>query len=127
MSDVEEKARILQANLEEVVNQLEAKTKQCTEAMKELKSQQDLVAQMAKKLDVVTKRNKQVEKENARILAARDEMVSSTVQTEPDAQLLAAREDAAKAEAAAAEAKACLLYTSPSPRDRQKSRMPSSA
>ena len=25
------------------------------------------------------------------------------------------------------EAKACLLYTSPSPRDRQKSRMPSSA
>ena len=27
----------------------------------------------------------------------------------------------------AAEALACLLYTSPSPRDRQKSRMPSSA
>ena len=26
-----------------------------------------------------------------------------------------------------AEAEACLLYTSPSPRDRQKSRMPSSA
>ena len=29
--------------------------------------------------------------------------------------------------AAAAEAEDCLLYTSPSPRDRQKSRMPSSA
>ena len=28
---------------------------------------------------------------------------------------------------AAAEARICLLYTSPSPRDRQKSRMPSSA
>ena len=27
----------------------------------------------------------------------------------------------------AAESEACLLYTSPSPRDRQKSRMPSSA
>ena len=27
----------------------------------------------------------------------------------------------------AAKAKSCLLYTSPSPRDRQKSRMPSSA
>ena len=30
-------------------------------------------------------------------------------------------------QALAARAKACLLYTSPSPRDRQKSRMPSSA
>ena len=33
----------------------------------------------------------------------------------------------AAAEAAAKKRKACLLYTSPSPRDRQKSRMPSSA
>ena len=35
--------------------------------------------------------------------------------------------DAEPAPAAKAKPKACLLYTSPSPRDRQKSRMPSSA
>ena len=40
-------------------------------------------------------------------------------------EALAAEEVAA--ERAAAERAACLLYTSPSPRDRQKSRMPSSA
>ena len=33
----------------------------------------------------------------------------------------------ALAHEASADGKACLLYTSPSPRDRQKSRMPSSA
>ena len=36
-------------------------------------------------------------------------------------------EDAQRAQAEQAQAKDCLLYTSPSPRDRQKSRMPSSA
>ena len=35
--------------------------------------------------------------------------------------------DAAKEDARVAQAQGCLLYTSPSPRDRQKSRMPSSA
>ena len=38
---------------------------------------------------------------------------------EQDAEVLAER--------AAIQAEGCLLYTSPSPRDRQKSRMPSSA
>ena len=36
-------------------------------------------------------------------------------------------EDAERAVASAAAADACLLYTSPSPRDRTRSRMPSSA
>ena len=35
--------------------------------------------------------------------------------------------DAAKAKAKARVAKSCLLYTSPSPRDKRQSRMPSSA
>ena len=97
MSDLEEKCKILKMNLESVVNELEAKTKQCEAAMKEVKSQQDLVGQMAKKLDIVTKRNKQVEKENARFVTARDEMVAAEVQTEPDAQLVAAQREAAEA------------------------------
>ena len=37
------------------------------------------------------------------------------------------RADKTAAEQARLQAEACLLYTSPSPRDRQKSRMPSSA
>ncbi len=36
-------------------------------------------------------------------------------------------EDALEAEAEVVEAEACLLYTSPSPRDRTRPRMPSSA
>ena len=46
----------------------------------------------------------------------------------PDAAALAARAATRAAVAAAIESlDTCLLYTSPSPRDRQKSRMPSSA
>ena len=37
------------------------------------------------------------------------------------------REHEARAQAGAAQAEACLLYTSPSPRDRSLARMPSSA
>ena len=50
-----------------------------------------------------------------------DVAVSAAVSTSADtvAQLPSAEKDAAQS--------ACLLYTSPSPRDRQKSRMPSSA
>ena len=47
--------------------------------------------------------------------------------TTPTAQAALADEIAGQMEALAAQAGACLLYTSPSPRDRQKSRMPSSA
>ena len=43
------------------------------------------------------------------------------------AEVLVARLAHAKASAIASQHKHCLLYTSPSPRDRQKSRMPSSA
>ena len=43
------------------------------------------------------------------------------------ARALQAEEHAAAEKIAAAVAEDCLLYTSPSPRDRQKSRMPSSA
>ena len=43
---------------------------------------------------------------------------------EPSGVKTGAESDSAKSEA---QSKPCLLYTSPSPRDRQKSRMPSSA
>ena len=42
-------------------------------------------------------------------------------------ELKARRADAQSGQVDIDEAEACLLYTSPSPRDRQKSRMPSSA
>ena len=45
----------------------------------------------------------------------------------PQDQILDAKMASSKASGAARNVRACLLYTSPSPRDRQKSRMPSSA
>ena len=103
-----EKLKILQANLESVVAQLEAKTKEADGAHRDAAMQKELTAQMTKKLDVVAKRNKQLEKENARFVSARDEMLATAVQTEPDALLVDAEaaRDAALAAARDAEARA---------------------
>ena len=48
-------------------------------------------------------------------------------QTTPDVALIAIDSDEERALELIAEVKACLLYTSPSPRDQRGSRMPSSA
>lgn len=105
--DAAELRKILQANLESVVNQLEVKTKECDGMTKEVATQQALVVQLTKKLDVVSKRNKQVEKENARFVTARDELVSAETQTDPDALLLDAYSQlsASQAETRAARAR----------------------
>ena len=106
--DGAEKLKILQANLESVVADLERKNKEAEASQRDLVQQRELVGQITKKLDGLAKRNKQLEKENARFVQARDEMVCQDVQTEPDAQLVAAEaaRDAALAAAAEAEAAA---------------------
>lgn len=103
MNDAE-KLKVLQANLESVVQQLEAKTKEAAAAVKDSKTNGELAAAMTKKLDTVSKRNKQLEKDNARFLAARDGMAAVEVQTDPDARLLEAQAQAAAAAAAEVEA-----------------------
>ena len=55
---------------------------------------------------------------------SKEEPKAEAKKEEPKAE---AKKEEPKAEAKKEEPKACLLYTSPSPRDRQKSRMPSSA
>ena len=108
-----EQLKILQANLESVVADLEVKTKAAEGAQRELAQQRDLVSQITKKLDGLAKRNKQLEKENARFLNARDEMVASEVQTEPDALLVAAETQREAAVAAAQETEAAAAAARP--------------
>ena len=103
--DPSEQMRMLQKNLESVVQQLSDKTTECAAATKEATSQRDLATAMTKKLDTVAKRNKQLEKDNARFATARDEMVSAEVQTDPDERLISAQEQAAAAVAAEGEAR----------------------
>ena len=58
------------------------------------------------------------------------QLIYDLKQINPDAKVcvkLVASTGIGTIAAGVAKAKACLLYTSPSPRDRQKSRMPSSA
>ena len=107
------KLKILQANLESVVGDLNSKTKECDAAQKDLLHQRELVGQIDKKLNALAKTNKQLEKENARFLRARDEMVGCEVQTEPDAVLVAAEavRDVAVAAKSEAEAAAALAWT----------------
>ena len=73
---------------------------------KEAKEQRELAVAMTKKLDVVAKKNKQLEKENTRFVVARDEKVPGECQTDPDAVLVAAQAEAKAAKAAEAAAKA---------------------
>ena len=60
----------------------------------------------------------------ALVAALREVNIEEAIKT---AAVPAVAAPVAPAEAPPAEEKNCLLYTSPSPRDRQKSRMPSSA
>ena len=62
--------------------------------------------------------------EDTTLVAEEDTVIVSISLPEVDEEL---EEAAEAAEEGGADAGACLLYTSPSPRDRQKSRMPSSA
>ena len=61
------------------------------------------------------------------VLAQRTADAAIKEAEENAAAIIAAAEAQARQHYAAAEEKACLLYTSPSPRDRTRSRMPSSA
>ena len=66
--------------------------------------------------------------ENTRKITKAMEMVAASKMRKAQDRMTAARPDAEKIRSVAAHlSHACLLYTSPSPRDRQKSRMPSSA
>uniref|UniRef100_A0A7S0J2M8 Uncharacterized protein n=1 Tax=Calcidiscus leptoporus TaxID=127549 RepID=A0A7S0J2M8_9EUKA len=89
--------RLMQANLESVVEQLKQKTEEAEAAKRDAAKQKELVIQITKKLDSVSKRNKALEKENMRNAAARETRTESGVQTEPDAQLVAAEASAAEA------------------------------
>ena len=60
--DQAEKVAILQASLQSLSATLEAKTKEAETMTKEAKEQRELAAAMTKKLDVVAKKNKQLEK-----------------------------------------------------------------
>ena len=73
-------------------------------------------------------------KQSAKLIGELAEDLADLVKEEPSPSLLAAVQEqharlqqAREALVAAGQSLSCLLYTSPSPRDRQKSRMPSSA
>ena len=102
------KLGILQKNLEEVVAQLGEREPEASAAQADATASRDLVNQLTKKLDVVSRRKKALEKEHARAAAAREEAVHACSQTDEDAYLLAARQtneelsqELAKAEVAA--------------------------
>ena len=56
-----------------------------------------------------------------------DEVINWEVETASKENILTVRGNISKAKIVGAIKRACLLYTSPSPRDRTRSRMPSSA
>ena len=111
------KLGILQKNLEEVVAQLGEREREASAAQADATASRDLVNQLTKKLDVVSRRNKALEKEQARAAAAREGAVHACAQTDEDARLLAARQtneelaqELAKAEVAA-ERRLCAART----------------
>eukprot|EP00966_Prymnesium_polylepis_P131107 3032169-Prymnesium_polylepis.1 len=95
MADAREHMRMMQANMEGMMGQLDLKTKEAAAAVAEASKQRELVAQITKKLDTVSKRNKQLEKESQRAAEARSTMVSTEVQCDPDARLVAATAEVA--------------------------------
>ena len=105
MSTDAAKVRMLQANLEHMVGQLEAANKETAAAVADASKQRELVGQITKKLDSVSKKNKALEKDAQRILSSREHMVSTEVQSEPDAVLLAAHAEVATLTEAVAKAR----------------------
>ena len=77
----------------------------------------------AKAAEEAKAKEEQAAKENADLEKQRQELL----RIEAERQAAAARANEAEAAAAEAEYRDCLLYTSPSPRDVEESRMPSSA
>ena len=126
MSTDAAKVRMLQANLEHMVGQLEAANKETAAAVADASKQRELVGQITKKLDSVSKKNKALEKDAQRILSSREHMVSTEVQSEPDAVLLAAHAEVATLTEAVAELAQLSKYTKKLPRLRQRIRGPHS-
>ena len=71
--------------------------------------------------------NKAKANANARTKAAADKAAANRAKANADARAKAAANKAKITEGIQMKLKVCLLYTSPSPRDRTRSRMPSSA
>ena len=99
------KLLILQANLESLVGQLDAKTNEVTAATQEAATQKALVQQITKKLDVLSKRCKTLEQENTRMCEAQVGRVEAEVQTEPDAVLESLRAETAAVQESLRDAK----------------------
>ena len=98
----------LQANLSSLVQQLDAKTAEAKTAAADAAKQRELVQQITKKLDVLAKQNKTLQKESAQHAAAREHQTEAAAQTDEDARLVAA------AQASAVVAPASTFSASPS-------------
>lgn len=94
MSSDAAKLQMLQANLESMVIQLESKTKEAGVMAAEAAKQRELVTQLTRKLDVISKRNKVLEKETQRAAMAREGMMSASVQCDSDQVVLRAQTEA---------------------------------
>ena len=127
-------------NLQQDHEQLRAKTAQLVGQFKALKAEKEAAAaEAAAKNDAVVAKTRELVARYKASQAEVEDLRSKAGAPDPAlverSRALAARYKQLQGEKAAADAEianlrsstSCLLYTSPSPRDRQKSRMPSSA
>ena len=111
------------------VNQNSSRLQEKLAERQKLLSQLDQAKMKEQMNDAMTSLNEQVGSDTPSLEQVRDKIEARLAKAEAATDLTASSTEGrmAEIEAAAQHTQACLLYTSPSPRDRQKSRMPSSA